>query len=147
MKYIKLFENFNQGTMKMSFGSEDFEEFLEEVTKWKNETGSDVRWSLFTQVPEILDTQNISKMRRDSGLKEHPNPERAISFQKETWEESKQKTKYYWDMYVKGDNQFHVVEFEDKLIGILTDGNGNVLKAFDNMDHKFDLQMAQELIG
>ena len=54
--------------------------------------------------------------------------------------------KRYWDMYVKPEKQFSIVEVDGKLIGVLHTGD-MVEMAYDNMDREFDIYRAAEALG
>lgn len=51
----------------------------------------------------------------------------------------------YWDMYVKGDREMHLVEMGDKLVAVLSK-DGEVLFAFDNEDKVVDLELVKDKI-
>ena len=53
-----------------------------------------------------------------------------------------ERTKIYWDAYVKGDREMTLIEMEDKLIAVLHEG-GNIIMALDNQDKPVDLDMVK----
>ena len=53
-----------------------------------------------------------------------------------------ERTKMYWDAYVKDEREMVLIEMEDKLIAVLHE-DGNIIMAMDNMDKPVDLDMVK----
>ena len=56
-----------------------------------------------------------------------------------------ERTKMYWDAYVKDEREMVLIEMEDKLIAVLHE-DGNIIMAMDNMDKPVDLDMVKDKI-
>jgi len=52
------------------------------------------------------------------------------------------RTKMYWDAYVKGEREMTLIEMGDKLVAVLHE-DGNIIMAMDNMDKPVDLDMVK----
>ena len=119
--FAQLFESETNTTSK-SFTNNQFNEFCEEVSKWSEEHESPVRWCLYAH-PKALGESGFNRAR--------------------VW--NKESAKKYWDMYVKGDKTFTLVEMGNSLVGVLhTDGN--IELAFDEMDIAVDKSKIKDLI-
>jgi len=56
-----------------------------------------------------------------------------------------EKTKSYWDAYVKDEREMTLVEMGDKLIAVLHE-DGNIIMAMDNMDKPIDWSTIEDKI-
>jgi len=56
-----------------------------------------------------------------------------------------ERTKMYWDAYVKGEREMTLIEMGDKLIAVLHE-DGNIIMALDNMDKPVDWEIIKDKI-
>jgi hypothetical protein len=119
MKYVKLFENFTNEEVKFqnpngkmvsthTFGPEEHADFCLTVSEWIEKNNKPVAWCLYS----------------------HPSYETGFGL-------TRPRAETFWKQYVNGDKEFSVVEMDDKLIGVLHQGD-KILMAFDERDCKVD---------
>lgn len=117
IKSFKLFEN-EEVKSSQSFTSSQFDDFCEAVHAWSETAKQPVHWCLYG------------------------SPKVSTGYSK-GW--TKDSAKKFWNEFVKGDKTFTIAEADDKLVGVLHQGD-KVEMAFDNFDKQFDLNKAKELI-
>lgn len=119
MKYVKLFENFTNEEVSFqnpngkmvsthTFTQEEHGDFCLTVSEWIEKNNKPVAWCIYS------------------------NPSNKIGFGLDA-----QKSEAFWKNFVNGEKKFSLVEMDDKLIGILHEGD-KVLMAFDEKDVKVD---------
>jgi hypothetical protein len=170
MKHIKSFKLFEKshsiwaaamsGSTTSTFNADQHEEFCQAVLDWVNETGKEIRWSLWANPHKESDEDRTAKAnsfndmksrarerwRNDGSAEKYPTvlnalykPESAPKTMDDFPNDNSamEKAKHYWDMYVRNGNQVTLVEMGDKLVLALIK-DGNIEMAFDNMDSKVD---------
>jgi hypothetical protein len=167
IKSFKLFENLSTGSN--TFNANQHEEFCQAVLDWVNETGQEIRWSLWANPHKESDEDRGAKAnafndmksrarerwRNDGSAEKYPTvlnalykPESAPKTMDDFSNDVPsplEKAKRYWDMYVRSGNQVTLVEMGDKLVMALLKDD-NIEMAFDNMDSKVDPSMIKDLI-
>ncbi len=119
MRYVKLFENFTNEEVSFqnpngkmvsthTFAQEEHGDFCLTVSEWIEKNNKPVAWCIYS------------------------NPSNKIGFGLDA-----QKSEAFWKNFVNGEKKFSLVEMDDKLIGILHEGD-KVLMAFDEKDVKVD---------
>lgn len=119
MKYVKLFENFTNEEVSFqnpngkmvsthTFGQEEHGDFCLTVSEWIEKNNKPVAWCIYS------------------------NPSNKIGFGLDA-----QKSEAFWKNFVNDEKKFSLVEMDDKLIGILHEGD-KILMAFDEKDVKVD---------
>jgi hypothetical protein len=119
MKYVKLFENFTNEEVSFqnpngnmvsthTFGPEEHGDFCLTVSECIEKNNKPVAWCLYS------------------------NPSNQTGFGLTI-----QRAETFWKQYVNGEKKFTVVEMDDKLIGVLHEGD-KILMAFDEKDFKVD---------
>ena len=170
MKHIKSFKLFEKshsiwaaamsGSTTSTFNADQHEEFCQAVLDWVNETGKEIRWSLWANPHKESDEDRGAKAnafndmksrarerwRNDGSAEKYPTvlnalykPESAPKTMDDFPNDNSamEKAKHYWDMYVRSGNQVTLVEMGDKLVLALIK-DGNIEMAFDNLDSKVD---------
>jgi len=130
-KSFKIYESEETEFSPQSFTSNQFDEFCDAVHAWTEKTKQPISWCLYSK----------------------PRPSTEDGLNKAY---TKDLAKRFWDMYVRGDKSFTIVPIidfslsdspsKDGLIGIIHIGD-KIESATDNMDRKYDLNKAQELLG
>ena len=168
MKHIKSFKLFENNSYSNTFDQTQHEEFCQAVLDWVNETGKEIRWSLWANPHKESDEDRGAKAnafndmksrarerwRNDGSAEKYPTvlnalykPESAPKTMDDFPNDNSamEKAKHYWDMYVRSGNQVTLVEMGDKLVLALIK-DGNIEMAFDNLDSKVDPSMIKDLI-
>jgi hypothetical protein len=157
MKHIKSFKLFEKshsiwaaamsGSTTNTFNADQHEEFCQAVLDWVNETGQEIRWSLWANPQKESDEDRGARVNTFNDMKARSRekfgtaskyPEIFNRMDDDFTSHSEmEKAKRYWDNYVKDGRKATLVEIGDKLVMALIK-DGNIEMAFDNMDSKVD---------
>jgi hypothetical protein len=156
MKHIKKFNQlFENNSYSKTFDQTQHEEFCQVVLDWVNETGQEIRWSLWANPQKESDEDRGARANAFNDMKARAHKKfGTISRYPDTTvddleplnnDDSMERAKRFWDQYVKDGKQVTLVEMGDKLVMALIKGE-NIEMAFDNMDSKVDPSMIKDLI-
>jgi hypothetical protein len=156
MKHIKKFNQlFENNSYSNTFDQTQHEEFCQAVLDWVNETGQEIRWSLWANPHKESDEERMARVNTFNDMKARSRekfgtaskyPEIFNRMDDDFASHSEmEKAKRYWDNYVKDGRKATLVEMGDKLVMALIK-DGNIEMAFDNMDSKVDPSMIKDLI-
>ena len=157
MKHIKSFKLFEKshsiwaaamsGSTTSTFNADQHEEFCQAVLDWVNETGQEIRWSLWAFPYNESDEDRGVRANAFNDMKARAHKKfGTISRYPDTTvddldplnnDDSMERAKRFWDQYVKDGKQVTLVEMGDKLVMALIK-DGNIEMAFDNLDSKVD---------
>lgn len=156
MKHIKKFNQlFENNSYSNTFNQTQHEEFCQVVLDWVNETGQEIKWSLWTDPRKESDEERMARVNTFNDMKARAREKFGTSSKYPeifnrmdddfTSHSEMEKAKRYWDNYVKDGRKATLVEMGDKLVLVLHKGE-NIEMAFNNNDEKVDPSMVKDLI-
>ena len=156
MKHIKKFNQlFENNSYSNTFDQTQHEEFCQAVLDWVNETGQEIRWSLWANPHKESDEERMVRVNTFNDMKARARekfgtaskyPEIFNRMDDDFASHSEmEKAKRYWDNYVKDGRKATLVEMGDKLVLVLHKGE-NIEMAFNNNDEKVDISSVKDLI-